>query len=104
MFIDKVWSDKPIGKWHKDDEKSQRMQMVESIDEVLENNDICCNIHFHNLFELLLYIAICTTGYGFDVFMKYYSKYKNTDLLERVSKMTHSNKLVIKIEEIRRLI
>lgn len=104
MFIDKVWSDKPIGKWHKDDEKSQRMQMVESIDEVLENNDICCNIHFHNLFELLLYIAICTTGYGFDVFMKYYSKYKNTDLLERVSKMTHSNKLVTKIEEIRRFI
>lgn len=104
IFIDKVWSDKPIGKWHRADEKSQRMQMVESIDEVLENNELCSIIHFHNLFELLLYIAICTTGYGFDIFMKYYSKYKNTDLLDRVSKTTHSNKLVIKIEEIRRLI
>lgn len=104
IFIDKVWSDKPLNRWYRNDEKSQRIQMVESLDKVLENEALCRNMYFHNLFELLLYIAICTPGYGFDVFMKYYSKYKNTDLLERVSKTTHSNKLVIKIEEIRRLI
>lgn len=104
MFIDKVWSDKPLSSWYRTDVKSKRKQMVESLAEVLENKDLCCNMYFHNLFELMLYIAICTTEYGFDVFMKYYSKYKHTDLLDRVSKMTHSNKLVIKIEEIRRLI
>ena len=104
IFIDKVWSDKPLNRWHRTDEKSQRIQMVESLDKVLEDEALCSNIYFHNLFELLLYIAICTPGYGFDVFMKYYSKYKNTDLLDRVSKTTHTNKLVIKIEEIRRLI
>ena len=104
LFIDKVWSDKPLSRWSRADVKSKRKQMVESLDEVLENKNLCCNMYFHNLFELLLYIAICTTGYGFDVFMKYYSKYKNTALLDRVSKTTKSSKLVIKIEKIRRLI
>ena len=104
IFIDKVWSDKHISMWNRIDEKSKRMQIIEEIDKVLENKDLCSNMYFHNLFELLLYIAICTTGYGFDVFMKYYSRHKNTALLNRVSKTTQSSKLVIKLEEIRRLI
>ena len=104
IFIDKVWNDKPLNRWHNADVKSKRKQMIESLDKLLENKDLCNNMYFHNLFELLLYIAICTPGYGFDVFMKYHSRHKNSALLDRVSKTTQSSKLVIKLEEIRRLI
>ncbi|MBR4302088.1 MAG: hypothetical protein IKT80_00800, partial [Bacteroidaceae bacterium] len=104
IFVDKVWSDKPLNRWHSADVMSKRKQMIESLDKLLENKDLCSNMYFHNLFELLLYIAICTPGYGFDVFMKYHSRHKNTALLDRVSKTTQSSKLVIKLEEIRRLI
>lgn len=104
IFIDKVWSDKPLNKWPRTDKKSRRIQMIESLDKVLDDDAICSNNHFHNLFELLLYIAICTPWYGFDVFMRYHSKYKNKELLEKVSQSSKSNNLVIKIKEITRTI
>lgn len=103
LFIEKVWSDKPTDIWGRTKEKTQRILIIESIEKILDDKKICSNDCFHNLFELLLYIAICTKKGGFDVFMRYYSKYKNINMLNRISEMTQSNMLFVKLNEIKRI-
>lgn len=100
-FIEKVWSDTPKKGWRRMEDKTPRTLMIESLEEVLDNQRICNNDYFHNLFELLLYIAICSKGNGFDIFMRYYFKYKNIDMLNRVGKTTQSDKLFVKLNEIK---
>lgn len=102
IFIERVWSEEVERRqWGESIQKSQRTQMIESMDGILDDEGICSNKYFHNLFELLLYISICSDESGINVFMKYFNKYKNFDMLDRVYKMTHCRKLILKIDEIR---
>lgn len=100
-FLDKLWSDKPEKAWRRE-EKSQRTKMIESLEKVLDNEEICAVDSFHNLFELLLYISVFSQPIGRIVFMKYFHRYKNLDMLERVGKETQCSKLLLIIEEIKR--
>lgn len=104
LFIEKIWSDKVVKSWDNKEKKTERTLMIESLEQILEEEKICGNKDFHNLFELLLYIAICSKRYAFDVFIKYFMKYKNRDMLDKVFASSKCNMLIIKIEEIRRML
>ncbi len=104
IFIENVWSNNPTWIGGRNHKKTDRIRMLESLEGVLDDETICSNDCFHNLFELMLYILICTKEHRFDAFKKYYSKYKNIDMLDRVCNKTKSKMLIVKLEEIKRML
>ena len=75
--------------------------MINSLEKLMEDNEIIQYKDIQNLYELLLYMCGCSERYAQDVYIQYLRKFRNAKQLETVQKATQSNKLVVIIEQLK---
>lgn len=100
-FMEKVWTQQLPRSYGREERKSERWHMINSLDELIGDDKITQHKEFHNLFELLLYMCGCSEIYAQEVYLKYQVKFHNRQQMENVQKVTQSNKLVIVIEQMK---
>lgn len=98
-FMEKVWSQKVERYYGGEKSKSDRWYMINSLEELLKDSQITAHNDFHNIYELLLYMSSCSEVYARNVYIQYLKQYGNAQQLESVQKATHSNQLVVMIEQ-----
>lgn len=104
VFMEKVWSQKVEKYYGGRESKSERWNMINSMEELLEDDKIAQHQDFHNIYELLLYMCVCSERYAKDVYIQYLKKFGNTKQLESVQSVTQSNNLVILIEQLKSIL
>ena len=75
--------------------------MIKTIEELLADDIFMQFKDSHNVFELLLYMSVCSERYARDVYIQYLKKFKNVQQLVSAQKVTQSNNLVIEIEKLK---
>ena len=100
-FLEKVWPQKVVKQFGRRNEISERRRMIESLEELIDNDEISKHKDFHNLFELLLYMCGCSENYAQMVYVKYLKVFRNTKQLEDVQLVTQSNQLVLIINNLK---
>ncbi len=100
-FLEKVWPQKEENNYGRRYEKSERRDMIESIEKILTDDIFMQFKDSQNVFELLLYMTVCSESYVRDVYIQYQRKFKNVQQLVAVQKVTQSNNLVIEIEKLK---
>ena len=104
-FMEKVWSQKVARSYVRgEEEKNERWQMINSLEELIDDEKIKQYKDFHNLFELLLYMCGCSEIYAQKVYMQYQRKFCNKQQVEDVLQVTQSNKLVFEIEKMKSML
>ncbi len=103
-FLEKVWPQKVTKYYGGPDPKSDRWYMINSLEKLLNDTEIQKHKDFHNLFELLLYMCVCSDRYAQTVYIQYLKKYRNAKQLEAVQNVTQSNNLVIVTEKLKKLL
>lgn len=101
VFMEKVWSQKTLNFYGRGKEKSERWYMIKSLEDLIEDTEITQQEDFHRLFELLLYMCGCSERYATDVYVQYLKRFGNTNQLDKVQKDTHSNRLMVEIEQLK---
>ena len=100
-FMEKVWPQKVVNYYGRKNEKSERWNMIKTIEKLLADDIFMQFKDSHNVFELLLYMSVCSERYARDVYIQYLKKFKNVQQLVSVQKVTQSNNLVIEIEKLK---
>ena len=100
-FMEKVWPQKVVNYYGRKNEKSERWNMIKTIEELLADDIFMQFKDSHNVFELLLYMSVCSERYARDVYIQYLKKFKNVQQLVSVQKVTQSKNLVIEIEKLK---
>lgn len=100
-FMEKVWSQKRPKRYWQEEEKSERWQMINSMEELLSDTKFTQHKESQNVFELLLFMCGCSENYAQEVYMKYQRMFGNKQQLENVQRVTLSNKLVVLIEQMK---
>ena len=100
-FMEKVWSQKQPKRYWQEEEKSERWQMINSMEKLLSDTKFTQHKESQNVFELLLFMCGCSESYAQEVYMKYQRMFGNKQQLENVQRVTLSNKLVVLIEQMK---
>ena len=100
-FMEKIWSQKIKKYYGRQNEKSERWHMINSLEKLMEDNEIIQYKDIQNLYELLLYMCGCSERYAQDVYIQYLRKFGNVQQMEAVQKVTQSYKLVVLIEQLK---
>lgn len=103
-FMENVWPQKVAKQYGRQNENSERRQMIESLEKLIGNDEITKHKDFHNLFELLLYMCGCSEDYAQMVYVKYLKKFRNSKQLEKVQLVTQSYTLVLVINNLKSVI
>ena len=103
-FIDRVWPQKVMTHYIRQNEKSERWHMINILEELIEDSEMAQHKDFPNLFELLLYMCGCSEKYAQEVYILYQKKFANTKQLEKVQKATQSKRLVVLIEQLKLMV
>lgn len=100
-FMEKIWSQEIKKYYGRQNEKSERWHMINSLEKLMEDNEIIQYKDIQNLYELLLYMCGCSERYAQDVYIQYLRKFGNAQQMEAVQKVTQSYKLVVLIEQLK---
>lgn len=103
-FMEKVWSQKVPKHFGMQNGKSERWQMIESLEKLIGDEEKSKHKDFHNLFELLIYMCGCSDNYAQTVYVKYIKKFQYFKQLDNVKSVTRSRKLVAVIDYIKQII
>lgn len=103
-FLEKVWPQKVEDNYGREKKKSQRWHMIDTLEKLMEDGEISKHNDFHYLYELLLYMTVCSENFARDVYIHYLKKYGNASQLGNVQQVTHSNNLVVEIEKLKMIV
>jgi len=100
-FMEKVWPQKMLNYYGRENEKSERWYLINHMEELLYDESFMIQNDSRHVFELLLYLSSCSERYARDVYIRYLKLLNNTQQMDDVQKVTQSKNLVIEIEKLK---